>query len=66
MTNSPSTAYLSDRYNIEIGFAQWMIFGVPLSAVLLVMCWFILTKVCYQVNEGGQVDTTSMFKAKLK
>jgi len=59
-------AYLSDSYNIEIGFAQWMIVGVPLSAVLLVMCWFILTKVCCQVNKGEQVDTTSMFKAKLK
>ncbi len=64
--NALMAAYLSDSYNIEIGFAQWMIVGVPLSAVLLVMCWFILTRVCYQVNEGGQVDTTSMFKAKLK
>jgi len=64
--NALMAAYLSDSYNIEIGFAQWMIVGVPLSVVLLVMCWFILTKVCYQVNEGDQVDTTSMFKTKLK
>ncbi|MCW8832823.1 MAG: DASS family sodium-coupled anion symporter [Colwellia sp.] len=64
--NALMAAYLSDSYNIEIGFAQWMIVGVPLSAILLTMCWVILTKVCYQVNEGEQVDTSSMFKTKLK
>ncbi|PKG82215.1 anion transporter [Colwellia sp. 75C3] len=64
--NALMAAYLSDSYGIEIGFAQWMIVGVPLSAVLLVMCWVILTRVCYQVNEGEQVDTTSMFKTKLQ
>ncbi|PKI17980.1 SLC13 family permease [Colwellia sp. 12G3] len=64
--NALMAAYLSDSYDIEIGFAQWMIVGVPLSAVLLAMCWFILTRICYQVNEGEQVDTTSMFKTKLQ
>ena len=64
--NALMAAYLSGSYNIEIGFAQWMIVGVPMSAVLLVMCWFILTRVCYQVNEGEQVDTTSLFKSKLQ
>ena len=64
--NALMAAYLADSYNIEIGFAQWMIIGVPLSTVLLVLCWFILTKVCYQVNEGERVDTNSMFKEKLQ
>lgn len=63
--NALMAAYLADSYDIEIGFAQWMIIGVPLSAVLLVLCWFILTKACYQVNEGERVDTNSMFKEKL-
>jgi len=64
--NALMAAYLSDSYDIEIGFAQWMIIGVPLSTVLLVLCWFILTKFCYQVNDGEQVDTSSMFKEKLQ
>lgn len=64
--NALMAAYLADSYNIEIGFAQWMIVGVPLSAVLLVLCWFILTRVCFKVNEGDQVDTHQMFKDKLQ
>ena len=64
--NALMAAYLADSYNINIGFAQWMMVGVPLSTILLVLCWFILTKFCYQVNEGERVDTNSMFKEKLK
>jgi len=63
--NALMAAYLADSYDIEIGFAQWMAVGVPLTAVLLVLCWIILTKVCYQVNKGERVDTSEMFKNKL-
>lgn len=64
--NALMAAYLADSYNIEIGFAQWMIVGVPLTAVLLLLCWVILTRFCFKVNEGEQVDTNQMFKDKLK
>ncbi len=64
--NALMAAYLADSYNIEIGFAQWMMVGVPLTAILLVLCWLILTKFCYQVNKGEHIDTNSMFKDKLK
>ncbi|NRA82246.1 MAG: DASS family sodium-coupled anion symporter [Gammaproteobacteria bacterium] len=63
--NALMAAYLSDTYQIEIGFSQWMMVGVPLTTVMLVLCWVILTKVCFKVNQGEFVDTSSMFKQKL-
>ena len=63
--NALMAAYLSDTYKIEIGFSQWMMVGVPLTTVMLVLCWVILTKVCFKVNQGEFVDTSSMFKQKL-
>jgi sodium-dependent dicarboxylate transporter 2/3/5 len=63
--NALMAAYLSDSYDIEIGFAQWMMVGVPLTSVMLVLCWFILTKVSYKVNQGESINTNSMFKEKL-
>lgn len=63
--NALMAAYLSESYQIEIGFAQWMLVGVPLSAIMLVLCWVILTKVCYQVNSEKGADTSEMFKQKL-
>lgn len=63
--NALMAAYLSESYQIEVGFAQWMLVGVPLSTIMLVVCWAILTKVCYKVNNDRGVDTSAMFKQKM-
>ena len=34
----------ADSYDIQIGFATWMLVGVPLSMTLLLIAWFWLTK----------------------
>ena len=34
-------------YNIEINFLQWMSFGLPISILLLFICWKYLTSVAY-------------------
>jgi sodium-dependent dicarboxylate transporter 2/3/5 len=64
--NALMAAYLSESYQIEIGFAQWMLVGVPLSMTMLVICWVLLTKVCFKVNSEKGVDTSEMFKEKIK
>ena len=63
--NALMAAYLSNTYQIEIGFSQWMLVGVPLSLTMLILCWLILTKWCFDVNNQSSVDTSSMFKEKL-
>ncbi|WP_258037149.1 MULTISPECIES: DASS family sodium-coupled anion symporter [unclassified Streptomyces] len=40
--------YLSSEHDINIGFFQWMLFGVPLAAVFLVIAWFVLTKIVFR------------------
>jgi solute carrier family 13 (sodium-dependent dicarboxylate transporter), member 2/3/5 len=51
-------AYLQDSFGIGISFGQWMLLGVPFSAIFLVLAWFVLTFLVYRVNadivEGGQ------------
>ena len=63
--NALMAAYLSESYQIEIGFAQWMLVGVPLTVIMLVLSWLILTKWCFNVNGEDSVDTSTMFKEKL-
>ncbi|PZX54978.1 SLC13 family permease [Algoriphagus chordae] len=41
-TNTILAAVVSDLYNYQIGFNEWMLFGFPLSAVLLFICWYYL------------------------
>jgi solute carrier family 13 (sodium-dependent dicarboxylate transporter), member 2/3/5 len=33
-----------------VGFAEWMAIGLPIAAVLLVLCWFLLTRIVFQVR----------------
>jgi sodium-dependent dicarboxylate transporter 2/3/5 len=48
--NALLVAFLAENYGIEIGFAQWMMVGVPVSMVMLPLAWWILTRVVYQVD----------------
>ncbi|MHC8523091.1 SLC13 family permease [Rossellomorea sp. H39__3] len=37
-------------YDVEISFAQWMLFGIPLVVVLIPLVWFYLTKIAYPIR----------------
>lgn len=42
--NALLAAYLAQNQNITIGFAQWMLVGVPVSATMLIAIWLWLTR----------------------
>lgn len=42
--NTLLVGYMSEAHDVQIGFGQWMLLGLPLAAVLLVLCWLILTR----------------------
>ncbi|SFC80206.1 SLC13 family permease [Streptomyces aidingensis] len=50
--NTLLRGFAEENFGIRIGFFQWMRFGVPLSAVFLVMAWLVLTKVVFRPGTG--------------
>jgi sodium-dependent dicarboxylate transporter 2/3/5 len=48
--NALMAAFMLDSYGREIDFARWMLVGVPLSAVMLPLAWFALTRVVFKVS----------------
>ena len=46
--NTLLAGYLSTEHGIQLGFGQWMLVGLPLSVVMLVITWFLLTKVLFK------------------
>jgi len=42
--NTLLVGYLSENQDIEIGFGQWMLLGLPLAIILMVVCWWVLTQ----------------------
>lgn len=43
-TNVIFAAMAKDLLGIEVSFVQWMMFGIPTSLLLLVICWLLLTQ----------------------
>jgi sodium-dependent dicarboxylate transporter 2/3/5 len=51
--NALLAAYMSRTYQVEIGFAQWMVVGVPLVVVMLGVTWLLLTKIVFPTPAGA-------------
>jgi sodium-dependent dicarboxylate transporter 2/3/5 len=65
--NTLLVGYLAENHDINVGFGQWMMVGVPLAVVFLVICWFLLTKVLFKpeidrIPGGRQLMTREIDK----
>jgi sodium-dependent dicarboxylate transporter 2/3/5 len=48
--NAILAGVVGNYYGIHIGFLQWMLFGLPLSLLMLGICWIYLTRIA---KRGG-------------
>jgi solute carrier family 13 (sodium-dependent dicarboxylate transporter), member 2/3/5 len=48
--NALLAAFMLETYGVQIGFAEWMLVGVPLVLVTLPVSWFALARVIYPVD----------------
>ena len=48
--NALTAAFLNERYDLEIGFVQWLVMGLPISASLLLFTWWSLTHWVFPVH----------------
>lgn len=48
--NALLAGFMSENYGLEIGFAQWMMVGIPLVLVSLPLMYLVLTKIVYPIK----------------
>jgi solute carrier family 13 (sodium-dependent dicarboxylate transporter), member 2/3/5 len=48
--NALLAAFMRETYGVEVGFAQWMVVGLPLVLVALPLSWATITKVVYPIR----------------
>lgn len=48
--NALLAAFINENYGLEIGFAQWMVVGVPIILVSLPLMYIVLTKFVYPIK----------------
>lgn len=49
----PNTIFagvVKELYGVDLSFARWMLFGVPLSVFMLIFTWVYLVKVAFPIN----------------
>ncbi len=53
-------------YGIEISFLKWAMFGMPISVILLFICWKYLVKVAFKFEQkefpGGRAEINRLLK----
>ena len=58
--NALLAAYLSENQGISVGFAQWMLLGVPVTVVMLALAWWWLTRHDFGLAMAGALPTLVM------
>ncbi len=56
--NGMLLGFMDENFGYKIGFAQWMMVGIPVSLTLLPVCWLILTRFAYPVTFSATTKTT--------
>ncbi len=51
--NALFAGYMRETHGVEIGFAQWMLLGVPIVIVLLPLTWLMLTRLVFRIAGSG-------------
>jgi sodium-dependent dicarboxylate transporter 2/3/5 len=58
---------VKQTYNIEISFLQWFKLGIIISSILLVICWYYLTRIAFNFKgksfPGGKAEIKKQLKA---
>ena len=60
--NALLAAFLEEQYNIHIGFAQWLIIGVPASVLMLLITGWWLSRGGYKLSSGNNETIKSALK----
>ena len=61
--NALLAGYLAKNHGIDVGFAQWMAIGLPVSAGMMVIAWWWLTRGGFKFSPAS--DSTATLRSEL-
>ena len=63
--NALLAAFMGRTYGVEIGFAQWMSIGLPLTVALLLCAWLILTRFAFVLPRAEVAGSRHLIRREL-
>lgn len=64
--NALLAAYLERSYQLQLSFSDWMLFGLPLSISMLIVCWVWLTQIHFKLQSSTTVDSRALYRQRLQ
>jgi sodium-dependent dicarboxylate transporter 2/3/5 len=62
--NAILVGFMQETYGTEIFFSNWMLVGLPLTALMLPLAWIVLTRIAFKVDfhtsEEGKAELARM------
>lgn len=63
--NTMMAAFMTETYGINIGFAKWMTFGIPIICLLLPLAWLLLTRLVFIFDLPHNESTVEIVESEL-
>ena len=57
--------FAGDNFNKDIGFANWIAFGLPVTIILGPLVWYLLTRFIYPVNFKASINAKAELETML-
>ncbi len=57
--------FAGDNFNKDIGFANWIAFGLPVTIILGPLVWYLLTKFIFPVNFKASINAKAELETML-
>ncbi len=63
--NALFAGFMLENYDVQVGFGQWMLIGVPVSLSMLVVAWLLLTRALFPVQHLERPGAREAIKTAL-
>ena len=64
--NALVAAFMSETYGVEIGFLQWMFYGIPAVILLIPLVWFVMTRFIFTLHLDKNAAIGNMVQDELR
>jgi sodium-dependent dicarboxylate transporter 2/3/5 len=64
--NAILAGVLAQNYDVELGFAEWMRFALPLATVMLLVTWLYLTRIAFPVGDAIVSDAAAHIERQIE
>ncbi len=64
--NTVMVGFVEQQYGTDISFLNWMLMGVPFSAIMIFVIYMVLVKIVYPNHLGAKNDSKQIIETELK